>query len=273
MNINTFRDIFVPEKALWTYWLPESPSSPEGKYSKEPHLSGKITDEIIQNHLDGKMGIVLSPFCSEKKIKWAALDVDKDSLETVNKIYNELQKRDILPNIFRSKSNGYHLYIIFNNPVSAKLTRIFLEDVLRTSGVSCEIFPKQDTITEKGGSKIHLPFFGDIRKNVDMDGTDIEYSKTKNDFEKMYTETEKIKIYNPEDLIVDLEELSGKLKFNFDKETGIMYIVKSPYVLSSHVYNWGDNIQVMVKKDSDEIIGLVFLNCEECEEIENGVMR
>jgi len=78
---------------------------------------------------------------------------------------------------------------------------------------------------------------------------------------------------NTEELVVDLEELSGRLKFSFDKDSGIMYIVKSPYALSSHVYNWGDNIQVMVEKDSNKIIGLVFLNCEECEEIENGVMK
>ena len=180
MTIDDFRDIFIPENASWTYFVPKTPSSPEGRYSTESHLFGEVTNEIIQNHLDGKEGIVLSPFCSKSEVKWAALDIDDGSLETVNKIYDELQKRNVTPDIFRSKSKGYHLYIILNAPIKADYIRIFLRDVLRTAKVSCEIFPKQDTLPEKGGSKIHLPFFGEIRKYVDIDGENIGYLKTKN---------------------------------------------------------------------------------------------
>lgn len=219
MNTKDFRDIFIPEEASWTYWHPKTPSSPEGRYSTESHLlSGEITNEIIQDHLDGKKGIVLSPFCSEKEVKWAALDIDvklpkeisdkiakeceghpeklkleidkalkenlpsllKKALETVNKISGELQKRDMTLDIFRSKSKGYHIYIILDEPIKANYIRIFLRDVLRTAKVSCEIFPKQDKTTDKGGSKIHLPFFGNIRKCVETDGEDTDYLKTKN---------------------------------------------------------------------------------------------
>jgi len=180
MTIDDFRDIFVPENASWTYFIPKAPSSPEGRYSIEPHVSGEVTNEIIQNHLDGKEGIVLSPFCSESEVKWAALDIDDGSLETVNKIYDELRKRNITPDIFRSKSKGYHVYIILDDIIKAEFIRIFLRDVLRNAKVSCEIFPKQNTITERGGSKIHLPFFGEIRKYVDIDGEDLGYLKTKN---------------------------------------------------------------------------------------------
>lgn len=53
---------------------------------------------------------------------------------------------------------GYHVWLPFTEPVQARAARQFGHAILQRSGVGCELFPKQDTVSATGqGNGIKLP--------------------------------------------------------------------------------------------------------------------
>lgn len=82
--------------------------------------------------------------------------------EIVRNIFKELQKRGLYPYIEASSGKlemGAHVAMVCK-PTPAKICRVFLEDVLRTLGLTGhEIFPKQDKINDNGfGNLVKLPW-------------------------------------------------------------------------------------------------------------------
>jgi hypothetical protein len=121
-----------------------------------------LTEEIMQQHIDGTQGIGSIPIKSGNVCMFGALDIDKYDLD-----HASLSKKikDLNLPLFhcRSKSGGAHLYLFLKDWEPASMVREILDEMASAMGYSgCEIFPKQDTIREEEGDLgnfINLPYF------------------------------------------------------------------------------------------------------------------
>lgn len=138
-----------------------------GKFkTKITTVKEKLTKEEIARHLDGEIGIGLSPISNDNKVFYAALDIDcYDS--RLDKMLDFIREYNLPMIPFRSKSGGLHVYIFFTKAVSACSARGLLEDIIYYFSLEdiygkgkVEIFPKQTDLKEGScGSCLCLPYF------------------------------------------------------------------------------------------------------------------
>ncbi len=170
VNKVEFRKYFIPDPAYFTFWTKQT------GYSKQKHQHREITDKEIELHLEGRQGIGMSPFVNNTDVKFGVIDIDIKDKELLFYIIKELVKIGLYPNVFESKSKGYHLYILPSKPIKAtvmryNLKRIITDEVaIRDDKIVAEVFPKQDKVTETGGSKVNLPLFGESRIQLSLKG-------------------------------------------------------------------------------------------------------
>ena len=121
-----------------------------------------LTEEKIQQHLDGKQGIGAIPINEDNMCKWGALDIDVYDLDQTT-LQKNIQKLKLPLVHCRSKSGGAHLYLLLKQYEQAAVVREYLLEMAVALGHSgCEIFPKQDKIlSERGdvGNFLNLPYF------------------------------------------------------------------------------------------------------------------
>jgi hypothetical protein len=121
-----------------------------------------LTEERMQEHLDGKVGIGSIPINEANECRWGALDIDTYPLDLVA-LNAEIVRRKMPLILCRSKSGGAHLFLFLKDFEPASIVREYLREMSIALGYSgCEIFPKQDTIlAERGdvGNFINLPYF------------------------------------------------------------------------------------------------------------------
>jgi len=126
---------------------------------KEP-----VTDEVILAHLTGRQsyGVYL---LTGDKTKALAVDFDQDNLHLPAIFLSKARCLSIPAYVERSKSKGYHVWIFFNNPVSARKGRIVVKKILLDMDKpETEIFPKQDSLNGNisYGNFINAPLFGKL---------------------------------------------------------------------------------------------------------------
>lgn len=137
-------------------------------------VAGIPTEAVIQDHLDGKVGIGSILTNADGMSLTGVIDVDG--------IYNKKkQKEDILRALrtldlplraTESKSGGLHLWLILKAPIKTVTMRNILANYVRQLGLPAktEIFPKQDISADTNpGNWINLPFFGEDRRGY-IDG-------------------------------------------------------------------------------------------------------
>src|SRR5210317_971486 len=171
-----------------------------------------VTNEDYQDHIKGIKSIGIQPCTDEGMARFGAIDVDKYPID--RKFYLDIIQDKELPIIpILSKSGGLHLYVFTTRLVKAKDIRDFLEELLFAFKLpqGTEIFPKQTQLrssdgTLSNGNFINLPYNGDDRKALDIDGTTMSFQK--------FVETVKLNLVDPknfknikEDLV--LSELKG----------------------------------------------------------------
>src|SRR3990167_9966810 len=128
-----------------------------------------IREPIIQRnyflHLIGKVSLGIYPLLDDGMCLFGAIDIDRDDLNLVLQIREELWNIGLKPTfIERSKSKGYHVWVFFSQPVRAREVRRILNSVLSKLGLSLEVFPKQDYLKDgEIGNYINLPYFGGLR--------------------------------------------------------------------------------------------------------------
>lgn len=146
----------------------------DGMCSKEA-----ITDAVIKGHLTGKRRIGRYPLSPDildgAGTWWVAVDIDDDDIGLAIQFCEALEHLGIPCYIERSKSKGYHVWVFFSEPISAKLARALMQyaiDILeKDTGYRIkEIFPKQNTIKNADGSfgfgnYINLPLYGESVKD------------------------------------------------------------------------------------------------------------
>lgn len=124
------------------------------------------TLQDIKDHLNGKKSIGLIPINQDSKCYFGAIDIDdhtEDASEAIHVLDEKLQKLNLPLILCKSKSKGFHAYIFFKEPTSAKQVRLILTRYAQLLGYpKSEIFPKQETITKDKddvGNWLNLPYF------------------------------------------------------------------------------------------------------------------
>ena len=148
------------------------------EWTKEP-----VTNQDYLDHLKAIKSIGIQPCTDEGMARFGAIDVDKYPID--KKFYLDVIQDKNLPIIpILSKSGGLHLYVFTTRLVKAKEIRSFLEELLVPFKLphATEIFPKQTQListdgTVSNGNFINLPYNGDDRKALDIDGSQMPFEK------------------------------------------------------------------------------------------------
>jgi len=120
-----------------------------------------LTEEKIQDHLNGGQGIGAIPINAENKCRFGAIDVDDYDLN-LPEVCARVARSGLPLAVCRSKSGGAHLYLFLYDWEQAALVREYLTEAAALLGFAGrEIFPKQDAVLhDKGdvGNFINLPY-------------------------------------------------------------------------------------------------------------------
>jgi hypothetical protein len=141
-----------------------------------------LTDEVYDQHLKGELSIGIQPCTENSEVKFGVIDIDPKDYEEFNKknYIDIIQQYDLPLLPIESKSGGLHLFLFMDKFTNASVVKSFLSNLLSLFGLKpdCEIFPKQTQLTKdsetgnlKPGQFINLPYFGDKRKGLNIDGT------------------------------------------------------------------------------------------------------
>lgn len=126
---------------------------------KEP-----VTDRVIRAHLTGKQSYGVYLLTGDRTRALAA-DFDTDELTLPVAFQAEARRYGMSAYIERSKSKGYHAWIFFEKPVSARKARLVAQKILTDiDKADIEIFPKQDALNSNVsyGNFINAPLFGSL---------------------------------------------------------------------------------------------------------------
>ena len=142
----------------------EKPEAGQKIKTKITNNEGTVDKSLLMKHLNGDFGVGICPVNSEGKCFFGVLDIDyyKSKIKRILHFIKEYQL-PLLP--FRSKSGGFHVYLMVSKPVSAKSMRETLNQIVYYFSLDMlygkakvEIFPKQEK-AEGFGSSVTLPYF------------------------------------------------------------------------------------------------------------------
>jgi len=142
----------------------------------------ELTNDIYQQHIKGELSIGIQPCTEDSEVKFGVIDIDPKDYSSFNKKdYIDIIQQYNLPLLpVESKSGGLHLFLFMNKFTDASLIKSFLTNLLSLFGLKqdTEIFPKQTQLTKdsetgqlRPGQFINLPYFGEERKALNVDGT------------------------------------------------------------------------------------------------------
>ena len=129
-----------------------------------------LTDQVIQNHLEGKFTAGVYPLTPDDSCYFLAIDFDKQSwTEDIVSFCETCRSLDIPAALERSRSgNGGHVWIFFSEAVPASSARnlgcyLVTGTMSRRHQLGMDsydrLFPNQDTVPKGGfGNLIALPF-------------------------------------------------------------------------------------------------------------------
>jgi hypothetical protein len=150
-DVRTMRALFIGRDDTYVV------QNDDGSYVR---VDGKLTDEIIEDHLAGKITIGVYQHDLDSRIKWIVFDFDEskpDALKLFNYLRSHERYRDACL-LEDTGGRGAHVWVFFNPAIPACVGRYLAEEILEKVQVKCEIFPKQDKISPKGfGNQVRLP--------------------------------------------------------------------------------------------------------------------
>lgn len=196
MDLELFKKLFLFRTDIYAKQVDA------GHYIK---VDEPLTDEVIQQHLDGEQTIGLYQL-KEDKLKWACLDIDlkkkvwgaddfdlsewEDVLKEQAEEAKRLLKLDGIPSyIEHSGHKGYHVWMFFEEPVKAQpvksgMERIFGRMKKMDENIAWEIFPKQGELRGddvgslvKGAAGFHNKSQEFSRFIDTIDPNDIQWAK------------------------------------------------------------------------------------------------
>jgi len=171
-KVKKFAKIFEGLEEGWGQFIAKETEPETGKQKGRYFIGDKplIEDNFTQHLMGNGPSLGIVPIRKDNTCTWGAIDVD-EYLE------NRPEPKDLLAKIrelnmplipFRSKSNGYHLYLFLNEKVSAASMRKKLDSMAKALGFlgKIDIFPRQEEIDFDAGDRgnfINIPFYGGNR--------------------------------------------------------------------------------------------------------------
>jgi len=174
-----FHQLFVGRTdAYGTYSLPHGQTAKRGtKFvgKAKTVTGGDLTIEEYRAHVRGDTGLGIVPIIpATNSVSWFVIDVDKYGEDDLHgSLAKEITKLNLPLVVCKSKSGGAHLFCFLSEPALAAdvlpVARKFAKRLKLDPKV--EIFPKQQSIGENdAGSWINLPYFGETRPCMGLDG-------------------------------------------------------------------------------------------------------
>jgi hypothetical protein len=145
-------------------------------------ITEPLTDEILLKHLSGEVTVGSYQLDSNNLVKWLCFDFDPEKLsnpkEATKKVLaallgkrNEAEANQT-PRVWQScivleasryPDKSYHIWVLFYDPIKAKVARWLGLHILEWAGLSpkqVEVFPKQEEVTPERpfGNFVKLPF-------------------------------------------------------------------------------------------------------------------
>ena len=137
-----------------------------GEITYQP-IKKKLTTEIIQEHLDGKIVIGTYQLDQSSNVSWIGWDVDSSDREIAKKYAEKiiLRLKDIPHVVEFSGAKGYHILIFLSKSMPAERAKIISDYIRDSEGLPrsgtnhVECYPKQPAITKSMpmGSLLKLP--------------------------------------------------------------------------------------------------------------------
>lgn len=172
-----FHELFAGREDVYgTYLISKAQVSDAGKRlgRGKTVTDGQVTEQLYQDHLDGKQSLGIVPIRLDNTVLWFAIDVDTYSTPELHRnLAQQIEAKQLPLVLCSSKSGGAHLFCFLTEPMSAVDARRAAKNFLKVLALpdTTEIFPKQDTITKsEAGSWINLPYFGETRGCLGPDG-------------------------------------------------------------------------------------------------------
>lgn len=111
---------------------------------KEP-----LTEEVIERHLKGAVTVGAYQLSLSDEVRWLGWDIDADTLEQAQETANKLLRvlADTPHAVEFSGSKGYHVLILFTQPMRADDAKELANSVRIQAGIKCECFPKQNRLS------------------------------------------------------------------------------------------------------------------------------
>lgn len=129
-----------------------------------------LTDAVLEKHLSGEITAGSYQLSENSLVKWLTFDLDPEVLEqpeaTARQILKTVESRvsqqSVILEASRYPDLSFHIWILFLNPVKAKVARWLGLRILELANLSpkqIEIFPKQTQVTKERpfGNFVKLP--------------------------------------------------------------------------------------------------------------------
>lgn len=137
-----------------------------GEVSYQP-IKHALTEEILEEHLAGKVTLGAYQLSKENLVKWLGWDVDSSD-RNIAKQYTEKIVRRLgdLPYIVEfSGSKGYHILLLLSKPIPAEKAKAIADHVRDSEGLPktgashVEVYPKQPSLSKSlpMGSLLKIP--------------------------------------------------------------------------------------------------------------------
>lgn len=215
-----------------------------------------LTEDVVMKHLKGEITIGIYPLLQEDKCNFLAIDFDKATYEKdAVAFWNTCDELRVPVYVERSQSgNGAHIWIFFNDSISAKLARklgtILLTKTMEKSALSLDsydrLFPNQDTLPKGGfGNLIAMPFQGKCSK----EGNTVFVNKYFEPYENQFEILKTIKRMNLEEVLniaskyesldykePELEEDEDELPKKNIKEENVKFQSDVECILDNEIY-------------------------------------
>lgn len=129
----------------------------------------KITGEfapLYKRHLEGQKypndSLGVYPLLDAGLVRWAAADIDLGDEASAWRIADALQACGVRPYVEVSKGKGHHVWVFFAEWVGAYAARKLIQRATTETGISCEVYPKQQQVDAASpyGNFLHLPYYG-----------------------------------------------------------------------------------------------------------------
>ncbi len=151
--LGKFKELFQGGNHAYGQWHQEHGASTK---------HGAVPLSAYENHLAGKVGLGLVPVNEGGVCRFAAIDVDVDTVDH-QELYRQVEKHRMPLNVCRSKSGGAHLYLFVKEPglPAAAVQQVLQRWATVLGYAKAEIFPKQTRVSAQVvGSWINLPYAG-----------------------------------------------------------------------------------------------------------------